>query len=192
MTGDARGAAATVRRSTVLLALSAALLLGNARPAAAEASEYAVKAAFLLNFARLIEWPATAFPGDSAPLVLGTLGPSHVDGEIRQALVGKHAGRRPLRVIELSNAEQVADCHMIFVSADAPNAQLVRASRGQNVLTVGDDEDFARNGGVIGFYRDGKRLRFEINTGAADAAELRVSSRLLGLARLVASEGSGR
>jgi hypothetical protein len=157
--------------------------------AAAESprSEYEVKAAFLLNFASLVEWPVAALGDAGEPLVLGVLGEEEVDETIERGIQGRTVDHRPVRVVRLSGTEQLESCHIVFVSAAkrALNGEVIAASRGHNVLTIGETRDFASQGGIINFFRQGKKIRFEVNREAAERAQLRVSSRLLRLAKIV-------
>lgn len=170
----------------VVAVFGAGLAAGDVTP-----GEYEVKAAFLLNFARLVEWPASAFPDPGAPLVLAVLGDDHVTTTIERAVAGKTVGTRPLQVVRVSASQGVEESHIAFVSSGDRDRQrdVIEAARGRSLLTVGESAHFARDGGIINFFAEGNKIRFEINRSAADRAGLRISSRLLGLARLV-PEGS--
>jgi hypothetical protein len=161
----------------------------SAGAAGAGSDEYRLKAAFLLNFAKLVEWPASAAPAPGAPLVLAVAAPAGVRDSIAAGLAGAAVAGHPVEVRGVVDPGDVVGCHIVFVSVDGGDvAALVAAARGSSALTVGESRDFARRGGVIRFFEEKRKLRFEINPGAADRAGLRISSRLLGLARLV--EGS--
>jgi hypothetical protein len=149
--------------------------------------EYEVKAAFLLNFARLVEWPSAAFEGEHTPLVLGLLGNDPFEGALQAVVEGRTAGTRPIEIRALASLEEIGRCHIVFVSnpEPAPLPRILVAAQGSNVLLVGDTEDFARQGGAISFYREDGRVRFAINRRAAELAGLRISSRMLKLAKLV-------
>jgi YfiR/HmsC-like len=169
-----------------LLLLATGLAAGAL--AQASANEYEVKAAFLLNFARLVEWPPSARPGPGEPMVFGVLGAADVASSVSHVLQGASVGDHPVVVKALSDASQVAGCHIVFIAGDEPgdaDQAVLAAARGHAALSVGEHDGFAVRGGVINFYSEDKKLRFEINPQAADAAGLRISSRLLRLARLV-------
>lgn len=166
----------------VVAAFGPGLAAGDSTP-----GEYEVKAAFLLNFARLVEWPESMFPDRGAPLVLAVLGDDHVTTAIERAVAGKTVGTHPLRVVRVGASEGVREAHIVFVSSDDRDRQrdVIEAARGRSLLTVGESNHFARDGGIINFFAQDNKIRFEINRPAADRAGLRISSRLLGLARLV-------
>jgi hypothetical protein len=155
--------------------------------------EYEVKAAFLLNFARLVEWPAASFSSPHAPLVLAVLADDDVGDSIERGVRGKAVGSHPVQMVRLSRSEDVEGSHIVFVSSGDRDRdrRVIKAALGKSVLTVGDASDFVRHGGIINFFIKDQKVRFAINRQAADNAGLRISSRLLRLARVVSSEGSG-
>ena len=169
--------------------LAASVLLAG--PAVASNDEYRLKAAFLLNFAKLVEWPESTAPAPGAPLVLAVVGSAGVRESIAAGLSGADVAGHPVVVRGIDEPSDVAGCHIVFVSEGEGDATaLVAAARGSSALSVGESRDFARLGGVINFFQEDRKLRFEINPDAADRAGLRISSRLLGLARLIdGSEG---
>jgi hypothetical protein len=171
---------------TFALVLSVALAPGGA-PAEATASEQEVKSAFLLNFARLVEWPEGAFSDARSPLTIGILGSSSSSERIGKFLDGKFVGSRKVRTRRIESVEQAADFHMVFVgeSSGTGASEVAGATNGGPVLLVGESNGFAENGGAINFFTDGNKIRFEVNPKAAEAAGLRVSSRLLRVAKIV-------
>jgi len=184
-----KGYRAPVARTVVLtlaLALGAALSPGRA-PAEQEAGAYEVKAAFLLNFARLVEWPKDAFSDARAPLAVGLLGTGPASEQIQQFLEGKSVGNRKVQARQIESPEEAAGFHMVFVGASsgAEAGEVAAAIGGGPVLLVGESEGFATSGGTINFFSEDNKIRFEINPRAAEAAGLRVSSRLLRVAKIV-------
>jgi hypothetical protein len=178
------------------LALSLILSIGigpNLAAANPVHGEYEVKAAFLLNFARLVEWPAASFASPHAPLVLAVFADDEVDDSIERGVRGKTVGSHPVQVVRIARGEDVAGSHIVFVSSGDRdrNRRVIKAALGKSVLTVGDANDFVQDGGIINFFIKDQKIRFAINRQAAENAGLRISSRLLRLARVVASEGSG-
>ena len=171
---------------TFAMALGATLSPGSA-PAESAAGEYAVKAAFLLNFARLVEWPADAFSDARSPLTVGLLSADASSEQIQKFLEGKSVGSRKVAAQRIESAEEAAGFHMVFVGADseAEASEVAGATGGGPVLLVGESDGFATSGGAINFFTDGNKIRFEINPRAAEAAGLRVSSRLLRVAKIV-------
>ncbi len=150
------------------------------------------KAAFLLNFARLVQWPGSAFEGPKAPIVVGFLGADAFEAARAAGIEKKRVGERPVEIRRVSGASEASLCHIVFLShGDGTRPEsLLEATRESSVLTVGEIEGFAQKGGIINFYREGKKVRFEINTGAAQQAGFRISSRLLRLAKIVSADGS--
>lgn len=169
-----------------------AWLLAGAAAAGAQprqAQEYEVKAAYLYNFARFTDWPATAFPTQDAPLVVAVLGESPF-GSALDALAGKTAKGRPLQVRRARRLDELPGVHLLFI-ADSERGRLpviLKALAGRPVLTVADVPQFARQGGMIQLVSAEGAVRFEINRDAALRAGLEISSRLLQLATLVGSE----
>jgi hypothetical protein len=153
--------------------------------------EYDVKAAFIYNFAALVKWPASAFPEPDGPITLAILGPDDFAPHTDEFLAGRTVGGRRIEVARISTPKEIARHHMVFVSASADDLipQILEAARGRQVLTIGESKVFTRSGGIVNFYRENNKIRFEINRPAAEAAGLQISSRLLRLARLVSSDG---
>ena len=173
---------------TFAMALGATLSPGSA-PSESAAGEYEVKAAFLLNFARLVEWPEDAFPDAHSPLTVGLLSaaPSSESERIQKFLAGKSVGSRKVQVQQIESAEEVGGFHLVFVGASsgAEAGEVAGATGGGPVLLVGESDGFANEGGAINFFTVGNKIRFEINPRAAEAAGLRVSSRLLRVAKII-------
>lgn len=165
-------------RSLVIAALVAANM--TVAPAQEVPREYQIKAAFLFNFVKFVEWPSRVA---AAPIVICVAGVNPF-GELLDRLVeGEHVAGRDVhaRVI----LEPDPGCHEVFVPRGANTSAYLRAARDTPVLTVGETPDFIEQGGLVRFYLDGGQVRFEIARAAAERAELRISSRLLKLARIV-------
>lgn len=151
--------------------------------------EYEVKAAFVHNFAKFIEWPSGAFEDENSPLRIGILG----EGPINTSLLGMHGKKiqnRPLQISKARNGSNLRKYHIVFVNPSEKSrmGSILRGLKGSGVLTIGDIAGFAEQCGVINFYMESGKIRFEINVGAAQREKLRVSSRLLRLARIVRSQ----
>ncbi|MBI5693608.1 MAG: YfiR family protein [Verrucomicrobia bacterium] len=161
-------------------------LLGAAAPApgsgATARGEHEVKAAFLLNFARFVEWPAT---GGTGALVIGVAGPSPVFEPLQAMVAGETVRGRRILVHALTENEDPRSCQVLFVSREsgAETAALVRQVAGLPILTVGEADTFCALGGMINLFLEGSAIRFEVNRTALADSGLRVSSRLLQLAR---------
>ena len=171
----------------ILVALAGAFTVLPQVATPAPPTEYEVKAAFLYNFARFVEWPRDVVPPDGASFRIAILGEDPFGPALESALSGKRVLEHPLEVTRVKRAEDALAAHIVFVSAsEAPRLERVlRVLGGHSVLTVGDTDEFARRGGIIGFRTDERRVRFEINPDEAARARLKLSSHLLRLARVV-------
>lgn len=174
-----------------LAALTQALTLA---PASGERppSEYEVKAAFIYNFARFIQWPEEAFDKKESNLELCVLGDDPF-GPALDAMEGKTVKGRKLRVRRFRKAGKMEGCHFLFVGASEKDrlGRILKSLVSTHAVTVGDMEGFARAGGTIQFVMEANRVRFIINAAAADRAGLRISSKMLRLARSVIDEQAG-
>ncbi len=173
---------AALRRVALGLALMAAAPAIPARAAPAVA-EYRIKAAFLYKFLSYVEWPPGALP--DGPLVIGVIGPESVADELRQVTAGQSVNGHPVSVQQLAGSDTVADVHVLFLAGkegDSPTDELATA-RGQPVLTITESDIDA--GAVINFVVVDDRVRFDIALPAADANQLKISARLLNVARRV-------
>ena len=166
-------------------------------------SEYQLKAVFLYNFAKFVEWPAESFADARAPIILGILGKDPFGTIIDQIIKSKTVKDRKLVIrrfekikdLEAScmgKGEEEEFCHILFISSSEEEhlAKILEILNASSVLTVGEMEQFTQRGGIINFtVREGK-IRFEINVDAAEQAELKISSKLLKLAKIVRDERS--
>ena len=161
--------------------------------AQSKADEYHVKAAFLFHFAQLVEWPDAPDQSGSS-LLLCTLGDDPFHGELESTVEGKQIGSRVLRIRHLSEARVTRGCNMVFISRSENRhlAAILASLRNSPILTVGEADDFLASGGMVRFCLEGDRVRFEINREAAESARLKISSKLLLLARNVAGGGGGQ
>jgi len=176
------------RKICLTFCLGALTLPSLSAPAAAvEFRAPQVKAAFLYNFAKFVDWPAEAFSSADAPLVLGILGPDTVGTAAMQSLADKTVKGRPLEVRLVSRLEESKGCHVLFISAaEQPRlAWLLASLRRRSILTVSDIKHFAERGGSIGLTTVEHKIRFEINLEATREAGLVVSSQLLALATAI-------
>jgi hypothetical protein len=158
----------------------------------ASAPEYRIKAAFLYNFALYTEWPATAFETPESPIVLGVAGDDPFGKELEAAVRGKTVRGRAVEVRRYASATDVTACHVLFISnAETKNLLNLFQRHGESpMLTVGESEDFSSVGGVIRFYVEQNKVRFEVNPDAAARAHIKISSKLLQLAKVVRDPGT--
>ncbi len=175
-----------LQRLLTYLIILAGLLLSAAFPAQAadrEAAEYEVKAAYVYNFAKFVEWPPESFSRDDVPLTICILGGDPF-GSAMNAIKRKTVGSRKVAVKQVSDVQEAKGCHVLFVSAsEEDRLQQTLDSLGHaGVLTISDMRKFAQTGGMINFIIRDDKVRFAINAGAARRAGLKISSQLLSLA----------
>jgi len=170
----------------LLAVLLPAGILSSAHGEPQPAPEYAVKAAFLFNIARFVEWPADAFADPASPLVLCVLGEDPF-GDALRSLKGKTVSGRPLAIRYATTLEELDRCHLLFVCPSEKPAlpKILQAAKGRSILTVGDMEGFARDGGIINLVKEKNHVGIEINLEAAQRTHLKISSKLLALAQIV-------
>jgi hypothetical protein len=156
-------------------------------PKANAQSEDQIMAAFLFNFARYVEWPKHAFDDRSSPVEICVLGADDFANVVSKTVLGKSVDKRSVAVRPIPNFDPSGDCHILFIGrhSNASHADAVVALRGQSVFSVADREGFASAGGIANFLRADNRVRFEINPTAAQKVGLKISSRLLRLAKVV-------
>jgi len=156
----------------------------------ARVEEYELKAVFLFNFARFVDWPAESFAAPASPLVIGILGEDPFGPGLDAVLANEDVGNRKLSVRRFASLDQLEPCHILFVSpSEAGRLDQVIARLGKrSTLTVGDTKEFTARSGMIGFETVHNRLRLRINLAAARAARLTISSQLLRQARIVETE----
>lgn len=184
------------RRALVALALPAAACMAPARAGADEAGlEYQVKAAFVCKFANYVEWPAQALGAAGEPLRIGVLGGDAVFEEFRRTAASATVGGRPVEVRRLARADpQLPEgLHIIFVARamDALGPAVASAARGRPILTVTelDPPGAAGAAGIINFIVVDNKVRFDILLPLATQSGLKISGRLLGVARRVEGRG---
>jgi hypothetical protein len=181
-----------VLKSLRLLIVSAFMIL----PAFSSAApgEYQVKAVFLFNFSRFVEWPASAFPTASAPFVVGVFGHDPFGTDLDEVVKGETVNGRPLVVRRVQSAADAAGCQILFIhqSEDQRLGELLAALDHRSTLTVSDLPGAAQRGVMIRLVTEKGRVRLRIDVESARAAALTISSNLLRSAEIVtASSGAG-
>jgi hypothetical protein len=148
------------------------------------ASEARVKAVFLFNFAKYVDWPAAAFPDATAPITVGVIGTDPFGDTLPHTVEGKTVNGRPFVIKHLAADSDLSGCHILFIShSEAARMGGILDKAGPlPILTVGEDEPFARNGGAINFVLKNGKVRLAINLAAARKAGLTISSKLLAVA----------
>jgi hypothetical protein len=157
---------------------------------APDSSEYLIKAGFIYNFAKLVEWPTSAFPQPDSPIVIGILGEDPFGATLDRIVTDKKINGRGIAVKRLKwgrDVKDLRDCNILFISSSEKEHldSVVDAMKWLPILTIGDAPGFARRGGIINFTLEDNKVRFEVNVEAAKHADLTISSRLLTLARIV-------
>jgi hypothetical protein len=150
-------------------------------------TEYQVKAAYLFNFLKFVEWPGDPSSDSHGKWVIGVVGENPFGDELTQVVSGKIVQGHELQVRKFQPNEDLHACQILFISASEKKRlpSLLTSLNGSTVLTVADMENFSGSGGMIQFVMEDGSVRFVINVGATSRARLKVSSKLLSLARAV-------
>ena len=179
----------TAMRQQILACLVLVLLsaFGNRAWAQdASVSEADLKAAFLFNFTKFIEWPAEAFGAEDAPVAVGVYGDEEFAKTLRTLLADKKAHGRPFTVKRLTNPQEAKTCQILFFRESQTRimGQVYESIKRLPILTVGESDEFLDEGGMFNLFFEDKQLRFEVNPATAENAKLTVSSKLLRLAKI--------
>jgi len=177
-----------VRTAGFFVAASlAGILLYSIASAQFGPSEYQVKAAFLFNFTKFVEWPEGSFEDQQAPIVLGIIGDDPFDGDLARMIAGQKVEGRSLMIRRERWGEDLRRCQVLFVSASEQehSSRILGSVQSAGVLTVSDMEGFAEAGGVIEFVTHDSHVHFIVNLDAANQNRLHVSAKLLALARVI-------
>jgi hypothetical protein len=177
----------------VLLAVMSVCRAGAREPA----SEESVKAAILFNLIRFVEWPDSAVPDPSSPRIVAIFGQDALQERMVEMVASAGLSSR-VSVLEVSELNQLEACRdgiqVLYVARSAHKLipQILDLLQARPVLTVGDDEGFVMQAGMINFMRQNDRIRFDINLDQAEKSRLKMSSRLFGLARVIVRDGVAR
>jgi hypothetical protein len=154
-------------------------------------SEYQVKAAYLLNFLKFVEWPEDAFANPLAPIVIGIAGNNPFGFALQQVSLGKTVQGRDLIVRHYRAGEDLRGSHILFISASEQKRlpEIFSSLRGSSVLTVADMDRFLEAGGMIQFSVEETQVRFTINLNATSQTKLKLSSKLLSVGRVAKGNG---
>jgi len=160
------------------------LSLSSALSARGQPTEYQIKAAFLFNFAKFVEWPPAAFPDANSPIVIGVLGKNVFGTDLETTIRNKTVNNRPFRFETLDSVAQATNCHILFVSPSEKDnfPAIIAALHNASILTVSETDPFIKAGGMINFTIQDNKVRFQIDDEAAKKAGLKISSKLLTLA----------
>lgn len=166
----------------LFLALGAVLAAGQGPP-----TEFDVKAVYLVKFIQYVDWPASAFQSPTSPLVIGVLGANPFGQVLDEVAKGEMMRDHPLVVRYYRSVRDVGDVQVLYVtSSERSHLPLILAALNErHILTVSDLEGFSKDGGIVRFVVENKKVRFRVNIDAAKRADLQISSKLLQLAEVV-------
>jgi hypothetical protein len=164
------------------------------QPQSAPSVEYQVKAAFLFNFAKFIEWPPDTFPSEKTPIALCVFRYDPFGSALDEVIRGKAINNRELSARRIDELSQLKGCQVVFVSEreDKLLPETLNSVKGTNVLLVGESAEFAERGGAVQFFLEENKLRFAVNVDAVQRAHLQMSSKLLALAKIVHDGGHSK
>jgi hypothetical protein len=156
----------------------------NLSAQAPQTTEYQVKAAYLANFGRFVEWPASVAVAKSESFNICVLGQDPFGADLDAAVAGETIGGARVLAKRISRPQDAVDCRIVFISSSEVSQwkEILPALKTLSILTVSDMREFARRGGIVQFILDGKKVRFEVNLAATAAPGLKLSSELLKLA----------
>ena len=150
--------------------------------------EYTIKAAFLYHFSTYVEWPPNAFPASDQPFVIGVYQTNPFGSSLDQIAKTKKVTDRSIAIRKLTSVDGLQTCHILFVPASVSAAQqdaILGATQGSLVLVVGETDDFIQRGGDAQFFVEGNKVRFAFSAEVAKRSDLKVSSKLLSLAKII-------
>lgn len=151
-----------------------------------EGTEYQIKGAMIVNFIKFVEWPDQLTEQTRDITIIGIIGQDNFGATLDQ-IEGRSVGGKQIKIKRLNSLNGLSECQVLFVSTSESyrTYQILQAIDGNPVLTIGEDEDFTRLGGIIRFYNEKNHIRFEINKTAALKSDLRISAKLLEIARVI-------
>lgn len=175
-----------VRGRAVLAVVVAALAAGSGM-ALAQPTEHEIKAAMIFNITRFVEWPAASFASPSTPIILVILGQDGVGDALELMLRRKAVNGHPFKVRRVSTVSEIRKCHVVYLAESEERRidSILDALGDASTLTVADIDGFAARGGHINLVLEDQRVRVWVNPASADASQLKISAKLMSLARLV-------
>ncbi|MBN1782316.1 YfiR family protein [bacterium] len=147
-------------------------------------TEYQVKAQYLYNFARFVDWPEESFENPDSPFVIGIVGQDPFGIDLEKTVEGKQIKNRRFIIRRYDNSADLSSCHILFIGTDdrTRRSALIDRLKHRCILTVGDENNFVPDGGMINFVVRKKKIRFEINREAVKQSGLKISTKLLKMA----------
>lgn len=148
---------------------------------------YQVKALFLLNFTKYVDWPAIAFAGSNTPITIGVYGESKLNEALKDIVAGKKVSGRTVVIKKIEGSDDFSQCHILFISDSESSRmrEILDKASALPILTVGEDAAFAQNDGIINFVLKNGNVRLEIDLTVTKKSGLAISSRLLAVADVV-------
>lgn len=190
----ARRAICTSVLAAVLIPVLTSVKMPEGATRPDSAAEYRVKAAFLFNFAKFVEWPAKTFKDEKESMTFCTVGEDPFRGTLDEVVSGKMIGPRSIRILHYQQPTDVHGCQVLFIGSEQKKniASILDHLKYSAVLSVGESYGFAQQGGIIGFILEDDKLRFAINLDVARSEQLRISAKLLSLAKTVIVSPEGK
>jgi hypothetical protein len=189
------GAASGFLHQPLSLGVAVLIVCCLNRPGATQDSpdalpEYVLKAGFLYNFAKYVDWPVDAFEKDDSPIIIGVAGKDPFGPGLEKTFRNKTVKNRGFAILRFPEPEDIRPCHMLFVTKSEKGhlPQILRQAAQWHVLTVGEEEGFARSGGVISILIENEKPKLEVNPEAADKAGLTINAKLLKAATIVRAD----
>jgi hypothetical protein len=173
------------------LAAGVSLTIGTSVTFAAEDAplDFQVKAAFLVNFPKYVDWPSAVLAETNTPITVAIFGDDNVAGEFDNMIQGgRTVSGRPVRLKRITKEDQIgADCQIVFIASSERQRvpAILEKVKGTGILTVGENEDFLQQGGIVNLVHRDRKIRLQINLDAAREAHLKISTRLLVAADMV-------
>jgi hypothetical protein len=174
-----------------LLVAGVSLTIGTSVTFAADDAplDFQVKAAFLVNFPKYVDWPSAVVAETNSPITVAIFGDDNVAGEFENMIQGgRTVSGRPVRLKRITKEDQIgADCQIVFIASSERQrvAAILEKVKGTGILTVGENEDFLQQGGIVNLVHRDRKIRLQINLDAAREAHLKISTRLLVAADMV-------
>lgn len=175
----------------VLVIILSAGIPASAQPAPQDPPEalpeYVLKAGFLYNLAKYVEWPAEAFEQPNSPITIGIVGADPFGAVLEKVLTAKTAKNRPFQFHRFAGPETIQRCHILFIARSVKDKvpEILLKTQSWPVLTVGETEGFPQAGGAANILIENEKPKLEVNPEAAEKARLTIDAKVLRLARIV-------
>ncbi|MGB9498632.1 MAG: YfiR family protein [Dissulfuribacterales bacterium] len=170
----------------MILAIFLVIVIFTGTGRCLEGTEYQIKGAMILNFIKFVEWPHQENEQNRDIIIVGIFGQDNF-GNMLANIEGRFISSKQIKIKRLNSLNGISECQVLFISASESfrTYQILQEINGYPVLTIGEDKDFTRLGGIIRFYSEENHIRFEINHTAAIKSDLKISAKLLEIARVI-------